>query len=224
MKILIAEDETALARALSVILDKNGYTADIAENGQRAVELASEGAYDAFVFDIMMPVLDGVEALKRIRATGNVTPAIFLTAKSELDDRIAGLDAGADDYLTKPFAMGELLARLRAVTRRAGAYTPKMLRSGSVELDLGEQELRCRNSIRLASKETKLMEFFMLNSGKVLAAHDIFGHVWGDDAETHDEKIVWMYVSYLNSKLMSVGADISISERDGGFLLEAVSS
>lgn len=218
MKILIAEDESALSRALTVILNKNGYETDTAENGLEAVELAKSGSYDAFVFDIMMPEMDGVEALRHLRESGDTTPAIFLTAKSELDDRITGLDAGADDYLTKPFAMGELLARLRSLTRRAGAYSPKKLSFGKVTLDITEQEMSCENSIRLASKESRLMEYLMHNRMKLLSHEDIFRHVWGGDEET-DKKMVHMYTSFLSSKLMSIGADIVIEETEEGVIL-----
>ena len=150
MKILLAEDETDLARALVAVLNHSGYEVDAVEDGEEAVKKAKEEAYDCMIFDIMMPKKDGIGALREIRATGDVTPVIFLTAKSEVDDRIAGLDAGADDYLTKPFAMGELLARIRSMTRRAGAFTPTKLSFGKVSLDIEEQELVFENSIRLS--------------------------------------------------------------------------
>ena len=139
---------------------------------------------------------------------------LSLTAKAEISDRIVGLDAGADDYLTKPFAMGELLARIRSMTRRAGDYTPKKLRVGSVTLDMEQQELFHENSIRLAAKETKLMEYLMLNEGKKLSTSEILTHVW--NGESTDEKIVWMYVNFLRSKLDSINADITIDGQQGG--------
>lgn len=132
MKILIAEDEKAMSDALGMVLRHFGYEVDTVPDGLAAVEKVQESAYDCMVFDVMMPRMDGVEALKRIRSSGDVTPVILLTAKAEVDDRITGLDAGADDYLTKPFAMGELLARIRSMTRRAGAFTPGRLSVGHV--------------------------------------------------------------------------------------------
>ncbi|HAE53313.1 MAG: response regulator transcription factor [Ruminococcus sp.] len=214
MRILLAEDEKDLSRALTAILEHSKYAVDAVYDGQAAVECAAENAYDAMILDIMMPKLDGVSALKQIRAAGNYTPALFLTAKAEIDDRIAGLDAGADDYLTKPFAMGELLARIRSMTRRAGTYTVKKLKIGSVALDTAEQELSCENSIRLASKETKLMEYFMTNFGKALSTDEIFSHVWADDPQA-DHKIVFMYISFLRSKIRAVNGDIEISGNEG---------
>mgnify|MGYP002858360717 CR=1 FL=1 len=215
MRLLLAEDEKELSRALTAILEHSKYAVDAVYDGLAAVESAHSNAYDAMIFDIMMPKLDGVEALRRIRAQGDYTPVLLLTAKAEIDDRITGLDAGADDYLTKPFSMGELLARIRSMTRRAGAYSPKKLKVGSVMLDTEEQELSRENSIRLAGKETKLMEYLMMNEGKELSTSDIFGHVWGAGDNT-DEKIVWMYVSFLRGKLRSINADITISGDQGG--------
>ncbi len=215
MKILLAEDETDLARALVAVLKHSGYDIDAVENGEEAVERTRQSAYDCMIFDIMMPKLDGIEALKRIRNSGNVTPVIFLTAKSEVDDRIAGLDAGADDYLTKPFAMGELLARLRSLTRRTGSYTPTKLSFGRVSLNVEDQELVSENSIRLAGREAKLMEFLMLNPEKKLTTEEIFAHVWEDEQDKGIE-IVWVYISYLKSKLEAIDADICINGNEGG--------
>ena len=209
MRILLAEDEKELSRALTAILEHSKYAVDAVYDGQAAVEQAGNNAYDAMIFDIMMPKLDGIEALKQIRAGGNYTPVLLLTAKAEIDDRVTGLDAGADDYLTKPFAMKELLARLRSMTRRAADYSPKVLKIGSVTLDTEEQSISCENSIRLANKETKLLEFFMMNSGKALSTEEIFHHIWGS-AEPVNAKVVFMYVSFLNSKLSAINADIMI--------------
>lgn len=214
MRILLAEDEKELSRALTAILEHSKYAVDAVYDGLAAVESAENNAYDAMIFDIMMPKLDGIEALKQVRSHGNFTPVLLLTAKAEISDRIVGLDAGADDYLTKPFAMGELLARIRSMTRRAGDYTPKKLRVGSVTLDTEQQELFHENSIRLAAKETKLMEYLMLNEGKKLSTSEILTHVW--NGESTDEKIVWMYVNFLRSKLDSINADITIDGQQGG--------
>ena len=215
MRLLLAEDEKEMSAALSAILTHSGYDVDAVYDGQAAVEKALSQPYDCMIFDIMMPKKDGVQALKEIRDKGNMTPVIMLTAKAEIDDRITGLDAGADDYLTKPFAMGELLARLRSLTRRSTSYAPSKLTVGNVELDVEEQELACRNSIRLANKESKLMNFFMANAGKTLSTAQIFDNVWGDEEDDVDEDIVFLYVSYLREKLEAVQADIEIVGQRG---------
>ena len=209
MRILIAEDEEQLSRAVAAVLGHNGYEVDTAPNGEAAVMLASEHVYDCMVFDIMMPVMDGIEAMQKIREKGDVTPVILLTAKAEVEDRIQGLDAGADDYLTKPFAMGELSARIRSVIRRRGSFTPKLLRLGNLSLDTEQQELKAVNSIRLAKKESSLLEYFLLNSGKDLTSGEIFQRVWADEPDM-DTDVVWVYVSYLKNKLMSVSANVLI--------------
>ncbi len=215
MKVLLAEDEEELSRALVAVLKHEKIETDAVFNGKEALEKASSGSYDCMIFDVMMPVMDGITALKELRAKGNLTPVIMLTAKSEINDRVEGLDAGADDYLTKPFAMKELLARIRSMTRRQGSFTPTKLSLGSVTLDTEEQELSARNAIRLANKETKLMEYLMLNAGKELSTELIFSHVWKGEEEA-DTEIVWVYISYLRQKLMSINADIGIEGDKGG--------
>ncbi len=222
MRILLAEDEHDMSAALTAILNHSGYNVDAVYDGRAAVEKAQKNTYDCMIFDVMMPKMDGIDALKYLRSRGDVTPAIMLTAKSEIDDRITGLDAGADDYLTKPFAAGELLARIRSMERRAEQFTPTKLSVGVVALDVEEQELSCKNSIRLNNKETKLMSFFMLNVGKTLATDIIFSHVWKDEADV-DETIVWIYVSYLREKLESIHADIKIvGDRGKEFVLTEI--
>ncbi len=219
MKLLLAEDEEQLSRAVVAVLTHSGYDVDAAFNGAEAVELARSHAYDCMIFDIMMPVMDGIEALRTIRESGDVTPVIMLTAKAEVEDRIGGLDAGADDYLTKPFAMGELVARIRSATRRRQGFTPKILSLGNITLNSELQELRALNSLRLAKKESELLEFLLLNPGKALTKDEIFRHVWADSPDLENE-IVWVYISYLKSKLYSVSANVSISgEKDGPFCL-----
>ena len=215
MKVLLAEDEEELSRALAAVLKHENIEGDAVFNGQEAIERASEGSYDCMIFDVMMPVMDGITALKTLRAQGNLTPVIMLTAKSEIDDRVEGLDAGADDYLTKPFAMKELLARLRSMTRRQGSFTPTTLSLGSVTLDTEEQELSAKNAIRLANKESRLMEYLMLNPGKEISTENIFEHVWKGE-EAADIGIVWVYISYLRQKRMSINADIGIEGDKGG--------
>lgn len=225
MKILLAEDEKAMSMALVAVLEHSGYEVDAVYDGAAAVEKGRQGAYDCMIFDIMMPKLDGVGALKELRRSGDTTPVIMLTAKAEIDDKITGLDAGADDYLTKPFAMGELLARLRSMTRRSGAsFTPSTLSAGKVELNVEEQALSCRNSVRLGHKETKLMKLFMLNIGKELSTETIFSHVWKEEDEVNEE-IVWIYVSYLREKLVAIQADVHIAGQKGqAFSLQPGSS
>ena len=218
-KILLAEDEKELQKAEVTVLQISGYEVDAVNNGKEAVEAAKTNIYDCIILDIMMPVMDGIEALTAIRASGNVTPVILLTAKSEVDDRITGLDAGADDYLTKPFAMKELLARIRSMTRRNETYTPSTLSIGNVTLNVDQQEIAVENAIRLASKESKLMAFLILNAGKEISTQEIFNHVWQGDPEA-DLDIVWIYISYLRKKLESIDANIFIQgERNQSFTL-----
>ncbi len=222
MKILIAEDEKEMSRAVCAILNHQGIETDVAADGLEALNLAQSGSYDCMVFDIMMPKMDGLEALKRIRSWGDMTPVIMLTAKTQVDDRVEGLDAGADDYLTKPFAMKELLARIKSLTRRNTSYNPSRLSLGEVSLDTDIQELSAGNSIRLAKKETALMEMFMLNPGKNLSTAEIFARVWKDEAdeEVQGEEVVWIYVSYLRQKLKAIKADLVIKgDKGGSFIL-----
>ena len=214
MKILLAEDEHDLKRALVAVLTHTGYDVDAVENGAEAVKFASKYAYDCMVLDIMMPVMNGMEALSKIREAGDRTPVIYLTAKAEVEDRINGLDAGADDYLTKPFAIGELIARIKSLTRRQETYTPKVLEAGNVTLDINKQEIKCENAVRLGVKEAKLMEYFMLNKGKMLSTDMIFNHVWKDDDDASID-LVYVYVSYLNSKLNAIGSSVMIEGEEG---------
>ncbi|WP_032913735.1 response regulator transcription factor [Streptococcus sanguinis] len=217
MKILLAEDEKQLSRVLETAMTHEGYQVDTAFDGQEAVDLAKENAYDLMILDIMMPVKTGIEALKEIRQTGNTTHVIMLTAMSEVDDKVTGLDAGADDYLTKPFSLKELLARLRSMSRRVATFTPNLLQIGQTSLNVGEHELISSNSIRLAGKESKMMEFLMLNAQKSLSTQEIFRHVWSkDEDEDLDEGFVWIYISYLRQKLKAIHADLAILGEEGG--------
>ena len=214
MRLLLAEDEKDKADVLLAIFKHQGFEADWAENGAIAVDLAQKKNYDCMIFDIMMPVKDGITALKELREAGDVTPVIMLTAKSEVDDRITGLDSGADDYLTKPFAIGELLARIRSLTRRNKDFTPTILSAGSTSLDTEEQELSAHNSIRLSGKETKLMKLFMLNENKELSTSYLFQKIWSGE-EGVDESVVWIYISYLREKLSAINSDLSIFGEEG---------
>lgn len=222
MRLLLAEDEKELSRALVAVLNHEGYDVDPVYDGEEAVEKGRNGIYDCMILDIMMPKKDGVSALKEMRAAGNVTPALFLTAKSEVDDRVVGLDAGADDYIAKPFAMKELVARIRSLTRRAGSYTPKEIKFGSVTLDTEEQAIYSENSIRLAKKESRLMELFMLNADKELSTEEIYNTVWRDEDGNSD--VVWVYVSYLNSKLKAIDANVEILGEEGGSFTMTISN
>lgn len=214
MRLLLAEDEKDMADVLLAIFKHQGFEADWAENGALAVDLARKNNYDCMILDIMMPVMDGITALKKIREAGDVTPVIMLTAKSEVDDRITGLDSGADDYLTKPFAIGELLARVRSLTRRNKDFTPTTLSAGSTSLDTEEQELSAHNSIRLSGKETKLMKLFMLNENKDLSTSYLFQKIWSGE-EGVDESVVWIYISYLREKLSAINSDLAIEGEEG---------
>ena len=217
-KILLAEDEKELSRAVRAVLEAKGYEIKAVYNGKAAVEAAQDEVFDLMILDIMMPVMDGIEALKEIREGGNYTPALFLTAKAEIEDRVAGLEAGADDYLVKPFSMAELVARIQSMTRRSREYDRQELVYGEVVLDLKEQELHNKSSVRLAKKESALMAMFMKNPGKALTTEEIFARIW--DGEEGDMEIVWVYVSYLRNKLKAIQADITIDgEREGSFVL-----
>ncbi len=219
MKILFAEDELDLSKAVTTVLTAQGFDVTPVHNGREALEESSKSAFDCMVLDIMMPEMDGIEALTQIRARGDVTPVIMLTAKAEIDDRVTGLDAGADDYLTKPFAMKELIARIKSQTRRFGTFNSTQLTYGNLTLDTAQLELVAENSIRLARKEAELMELLMLNSDKELATEEIWRKVWREE-EAENIDLVYMYISYLRQKLRSVNADITIlGERDKSYKL-----
>ena len=219
LRLLLAEDERDLSRALCAVLLHEGYDVDAAYDGEEASEKIDSNAYDIIILDIMMPKKDGMEVLKDLRASGNVTPVIMLTAKSEIENRVDGLDAGADDYLTKPFAMKELLARVRSMVRRKDEYTPDTLKFGNMVFDTQTLELSSKNSIRLANKEGELLEYMITNAGKELSTEKIFSHVWKND-EKADSQIVWVYISFLRKKLLSVNANSRIAgEKDGSFSL-----
>ena len=219
MKILLAEDEKALSDAECAVLSHFGFETIPVYDGEAAWDAARSGSYDCIVLDIMMPKADGISVLKKIRESGDVTPVMMLTAKTETEDCITGLDAGADDYLTKPFAMGELVARIRSLTRRAGEFTQKELSVGDVTLNLEESEMAAESTVRLGSKEAKLMRFLMMNEGKELSTEEILRRVWDDEPGISAE-IVWMYISFLREKLTAIGATTEIcGEKDGAFTL-----
>ena len=214
MKILLAEDENDLREVITDYLEYQGHTVTAVPNGKEALERAGSDAFDAMVMDVMMPVMDGITALEILRMEGNTTPILMLTAKSELEDRVHGLDAGADDYLAKPYQMAELLARLRSLTRRSTEYRPKDLHIGKVTLNVEEQELSCENSIRLSKKEARLMEYLMVNPDREFTLTELKNHVWSE--EESEDQVVWIYISYLRSKLEAVDADLTILGEKGG--------
>ncbi|QNQ82046.1 response regulator transcription factor [Lactobacillus sp. PV037] len=220
MKILIAEDEEQLSHVLVAAMQHEGHEVTAVENGKEAVEKVSKNSYDIIILDIMMPVMDGITALKKIRESGNKSYILMLTAKSEIDDRVLGLDTGADDYLTKPFSLKELLARLRSKKRRDDTYTPDEIKIGDLCLNVPEQELISENSIRLNSKETQVMNYLLLNQGKEISTQEIFNQVWKNEDDVTSE-IVWIYISYLRQKLRSIQSEIKIlGEKDGSFKIE----
>ena len=194
MRLLLAEDEAAMSEALKDILIYHKYQVDTVDNGEDALAYAQVGEYDGIILDIMMPKMDGLQVLSVLRGRGSRTPVLLLTARGEVEERIRGLDAGADDYLTKPFAMGELLARVRAMLRRRVEYTPEILRCGEVSLDPGSCELiGCGRSIPLSRMEYLLMELLMMNQGTYLSAEVILSKVWGYDSDA-EPGIVWVYI------------------------------
>lgn len=215
MKILVAEDEPQLLRVLTVAMEYAGYDVDPVDNGLKAVEHAKENSYDVIMLDIMMPVMDGITALKRIRESGDKTYILMLTAKAEVDDRVTGLDSGADDYLTKPFSLKELLARLRSKERREDDFTPNKLELGDVTLNVSKQELVSHNSIRLSGTETQLMNYFLLNQNKELSTEELLNHVWKNDIDANAD-VVWIYISYLRQKLQSIQSSVRIEGDKGG--------
>lgn len=221
MRILIAEDEVSIARALKVMLEKNKYTADIVHDGQTAYDYAVSTAYDALVLDIMMPGMDGITLLERLRRQGISTPTLFLSAKGEVEDRIAGLDAGADDYLPKPFAFGEFLARVRALVRRSEAYAADTIRVGNTTLDCGRYTVSTQvGEERLNNKEYQLMELFMRSPHQVFSAGHLMEKVWGLDSET-EQDVVWTYIGFLRRKLRRIHAAVEIRTiRGAGYALE----
>ncbi len=222
MRLLLAEDERELANALTEILKHNNYSVDAVYNGADAVDYIEMGNYDGAVLDIMMPVKDGITALKEIRANGNNLPILLLTAKSDIEDRVLGLDSGADDYLTKPFSTKELLARIRAMLRRSGdEVTDTTLSFGNVKLNRATFELSTNHSsFRLANKEFQMMEMLMTNPGQVISTEQFMDKIWGFDSDA-ELNVVWVYISYLRKKLQSLSADIKITaKRNIGYCLE----
>ncbi|MGE4277752.1 MAG: response regulator transcription factor [Lawsonibacter sp.] len=221
MRLLIAEDELDLAEALTVFFEKNQYTVDAVHDGADAYDYASTGAYDAVILDVMMPKLDGIQVLQRLREEGISTPVMMLTAKAEKDDRIVGFDSGADDYLPKPFSPDELLSRVRAMLRRKGDYKPPVLQFGDLSMDCSAGTLRCgENSERLSGREYQVMELFMRSPRVILSAERIIERVWGWNTEA-EINVVWVHISNLRKKMNAIGTTTVIRASRGlGYSLE----
>ncbi len=221
MRILLAEDERELSGALVAILSHHHYTVDPVYDGQDALDYLQNGDYDGAILDIMMPKLDGLQVLRKIRQQGLNLPVLLLTAKAEIDDRVIGLDSGADDYLTKPFAAKELLARLRAISRRKPALSDTVLRCGNLALDRASFVLSSEHgSFRLANKEFQMLEMLLENQGQLISAERFMEKIWGYDSET-EINVVWVYISYLRKKLDALQSTARIKVvRNLGYVLE----
>ena len=212
MRILLVEDDRSLSRAVSTILQKNNYSVDCVNNGQLALDYLEQDIYDAVIMDIMMPVMDGITALKNLRKRGNNIPVLMLTAKTEIDDKVEGLDNGANDYLTKPFDTRELLARLRVLTRNERQHDSVMT-LGNITLNTTTCELSSSTDLfLLTNKEYQMMLMFMNNKDQVISAEHFMEKIWDSDSDS-DISTVWSYISYLRRKLEALGSDYSIATR-----------
>lgn len=223
MRILLAEDERMLSEALVTMLTHNNYSVDAVYDGEDALDYIRAGEYDAAILDIMMPKMDGISVLKAIRADGNNLPVLMLTAKSQVEDKIEGLDSGADDYLTKPFSMQELIARIRAITRRQPTLTDNNLTFGNLTLRRADYTLSGpKGETRLANKEYQIMEMLMVNSGQVISTERFLEKVWGYDSEA-EINVVWVNISGLRKKIAELGASVHIKAARGvGYSLEQI--
>ncbi|MBQ6589381.1 MAG: response regulator transcription factor [Butyrivibrio sp.] len=225
MKLLVADDEVELVNALVAILKHSNYTVDAVYNGNDALDYALTGDYDGIILDIMMPGMDGTEVLSKIRAEGLSTPILFLTAKTEVEDRIKGLDLGADDYIPKPFDMGELLARVRAMLRRKADFSQPNLTCGNLTLDRAGYELSTpdHDKIRLSGREFQMMEMLMTSPGRIISVDTFMDRIWADGEA--DVNVVWVYVSNLRKKLTSLDASCEIKASRGlGYSLNEISN
>ena len=221
MKILIAEDEISTAKALKVILEKSKFSVDIVHNGLDAWSYIQAGQYEVIVLDIMMPGMSGLEVLAKIREHNMKTPVLMLTAKAETEDKVAGLEAGADDYLTKPFASSELIARVKALGRRSEAYSDSVKSLGNLVLDSNKYEMRAGGkSVTLTNKEYQLMELFVTHPGFVFSTEHLMEKIWGLDSESYID-VVWTHIGFVRKKLKAINADVEIKTiRGAGYSLE----
>ena len=221
MELLFAEDDPDLRRAVCTLLERAGYSVDTADNGMDAIDLAVEGDYDGLILDWMMPEADGLQVLRAVRSRGLTTPCLMLTARDAVEDRVAGLDAGADDYLPKPFSTAELQARVRALLRRRENYMPDTVAYGDLELDRSGREIRCgKNSAKLSNKAYQVLEMLIEHPKQVLSIQQIMDHVWGWDSEA-EINVVWVNISQLRKRLSELGSRVDIrAERGVGYSLE----
>ena len=221
MRLLIADDDRDIAKVLTALFEHNHYSVDAVYNGNDAYDYAAGGDYDGLVLDIMMPGMDGIEVLRRLRSDGVTTPVLLLTAKNEVEDRVNGLDAGADDYLPKPFAASELLARVRAMLRRKAQYRRDVLEFEGMTLDVATFELGFGSeSMRLVSREFQMLELLMQSPGNVISTEQFMDRIWGWDSDV-DVSIVWVYISNLRKKFDKLGAPVNIKAVRGvGYCLE----
>ncbi|WP_313528639.1 response regulator transcription factor [Anaerotignum sp.] len=223
MRILLAEDEKELSDALVTILQRSGFSVDAVYNGADALDYLEADNYDGVILDIMMPKVDGLTVLKRLREKKNTIPVLMLTAKSEVDDRVLGLDSGANDYLTKPFAMKELIARIRVMTRKTETGGDNHLTIGNIKLDRSTFILSTQTEqLRLMGKEFQMMELLMVNPNQLISAERFLERIWGYDTQA-ELSVVWVYISYLRRRLTTVGANVQIkSVRNSGYTLEVI--
>lgn len=223
MRLLLAEDEHSLSRAVAAILEKNNYSVDAVYDGAEALDYLASGNYDGVILDIMMPKVDGIAVLRQMRQRGDQTPVLMLTAKGEVDDKVLGLDSGANDYMTKPFAVKELLARIRAMTRSHSEQVDARLQVGNVTLDCTNFELAAPNgTFKLANREFQIMEILMRNPKQMISSERFLERIWGYDSDA-EINVVWVYVSYLRKKLTALGANIQIkAQRNAGYYLEEI--
>ena len=222
MRLLLAEDEKEMSNAICAVLKHEHFSVDAVYDGQDALDYLENDDYDGAILDIMMPKMDGITVLKKIRAKGIFTPVIMLTAKSQLDDKVEGLDAGADDYLTKPFAMKELIARVRSITRRSGEVADNVLTFSDIELSRSTFTLKSSGGEeRLANKEFQMMEMLLEHPGQVISADQFMDRIWGYDTET-ESNVVWVYISNLTKKLKKIGSSVNIKAARGlGYSIES---
>ena len=223
MRILLAEDDPKLLKSLIHIFRNNRYITDGVSNGADAFDYAATGEYDGIVMDIMMPEKDGLMVLRELREQNITTPVLLLTARTEIPQRIEGLDAGADDYLPKPFAAAELMARVRAMLRRKSNYTPDILSVGSTVLDRGTLEVSCREkTASLSAREFQILEIMMQNPRVIIPAEQLMTHIWGWDSNV-DMGVIWVHISNLRKKIRTINAPITIKFiRNAGYMLEEI--
>ena len=215
MRLLLAEDERELSKALCAILKHNNYSVDAVFDGQDALDYGMDENYDGIILDLMMPKKNGLEVLEALRKAGVSTPVLILTAKSQIEDKIVGLDKGADDYLTKPFATGELLARIRAMTRRKSEFTPNVMTFGNLSLNRETFELSSpTGEVRLGNKEFQMLEMLMDNPGRLISTEQFMERIWGYETEA-EINVVCVYISYIRKKLAGLGANVEIKATRG---------